>query len=91
MIGGVADPVGRAQEELCRLFPGKDGLEDAVVWARDVLADAGLDPAVAPLRCVRRLRRTNRSLGLLAARYLTDAVAGRRQDRASRPLNPHLE
>lgn len=91
MIGGVADPVGRAQEELRRLFPGKDGLKDAVAWARDVLAEAGLDPAAAPLRSVRLLRRTHRSLGLLAARYLTDAVAERRQERASRPLNPHVE
>ncbi|MGO1259021.1 MAG: hypothetical protein ACTMII_08725 [Brachybacterium sp.] len=91
MIGGVADPAGRAQEELHRLFPGENGLEEAVAWARDVLDEAGLDPAVAPLRSVRLLRRANRSLGLLTARYLTDAAAGRRQKRAARPVNPHLE
>lgn len=91
MIGGVADPVGQAQDELSRLFPGTDGPEEAVAWARGVLAGEGLDPAAAPLRSVRLLRRTNRRLGLVAARYLTDAAAGRKQERVSRPLNPHLE
>ncbi len=91
MIGGETDPVGRALEELRRLFPGTNGIEDAVAWAREVLAEAGLDPASAPVRSVRRLRRMNRRLGLLAARYLTDAAAERTQERAPRPLNPHLE
>lgn len=91
MIGGETDPVGRAEEELRRLFPGRNGLDDAVAWAREVLAEAGLDPAAAPLRSVRRLRRMNRRLGLVAARYLTDAAAGRRQERAPRSPNPYLE
>lgn len=91
MIGGVTDPVGQAQEELRRLFPGKNGHDDAVAWARDVLAEAGLDPASAPLRSVRRLRRENRRLGLVAARYLADTAAGRRPKHAPRPFNPHLK
>lgn len=91
MIGGVTDPVGQAHEELRHLFPGESGLEDAVSWARGVLGGKEVDPAAAPLRSVWLLRHSNRRLGLVAARYLTDAVAGRRQDRTSRPQSPHLE
>ncbi|GLI31583.1 hypothetical protein ACH0CV_10860 [Brachybacterium paraconglomeratum] len=36
-----------------------------------------LDAARSPLRSLRALRRAERRLGLITARYLVDAVAGR--------------
>ncbi|GAA4528011.1 hypothetical protein GCM10023160_25220 [Brachybacterium paraconglomeratum] len=91
MIGGVSDPVGRAQDQLRQLFPGQNGLDNAVAWATDVLAQELLDPAITPLRAARALRRTDRRLALVTARYLTEAAAGSKQKRSRTPLNPHLE
>jgi hypothetical protein len=91
MIGGTADPVGRAQKELRRLFPEDPDLSGATAWARETLREAGLDASSAPLRSLRALRRADRRLGAVAARYLVQSAAGRLGERPGRPFNPHLE
>jgi len=77
MIGSSRTPGQRARAQLAQLFGGAEGEERAVAWARDVLAQDGLDAARSPLRSLRALRRAERRLGLVTARYLVEAVAGR--------------
>ena len=62
----------------------------AVDWARDVLMERGIDPSAHPVRALRALRRADRRLSLVSARYLADATAGRPQ-RRSRARSPMLE
>jgi len=91
MIGGTTDPAGRARKQLHRLFPDDPELSGAVSWARETLRSAALEPSTAPLRSMRALRRADRRLGVVAARYLVEEAAGRAPARRRRPLNPHLE
>ncbi|MCT1776509.1 hypothetical protein [Brachybacterium sp. p3-SID957] len=88
MIGGAADPAARAEQEIKALFAGDDVIAHAVDWARGVLMDKGVDPSAHPLRAIRALRRADRRLGVVPARYLVDAAAGRptRRGRARSPL-----
>ena len=74
MIGGASDPAVRAEQEIKALFAGDDVIAHAVDWARDVLMDKGIDPSAHPLRAIRALRRADRRLGLVPARYLVDAL-----------------
>lgn len=90
MIGG-GDPAERAEREIRALFAEEGALERGVDWAREVLSRAGADPARRPLRSVRTLRRAERRLSPVAARYLVDAAAGRPPRRGAPRLNPHLE
>lgn len=89
MIGGAADPVGRAEQEIKALFAGDDVIADAADWARGVLMERGIDPSAHPMRAARALRRADRRLGHASARYLADAAAGRPPRRSSR-INPLL-
>jgi hypothetical protein len=90
MIGG-GDPARRAEQEIRALFAEDGALERGVDWAREMLAGAGADPVRRPVRCVRTLRRADRRLSLVAARYLVDAAAGRPARRGASGLNPHLD
>ena len=76
MIGGTVSPVERAKKQLTLLFPDDPGHREAVAWASAVLQNAQLDPSAAPLRSLRALRRADRRLGGVTARYLVDAAAG---------------
>ncbi|RCS78586.1 hypothetical protein CIK70_09880 [Brachybacterium alimentarium] len=77
MIGGVRRPNDHAVIELETLFAENGGVGGGIEWARTTLAAEGMDAKRRPLRAVRRLRRTERRLSIIAARYLVDAVAGR--------------
>lgn len=77
MIRSSENPVQHAQRILRRLFPEDPELTEAIAWARQELREAQLDPATAPLRSLRVLRRADRRLTFAAARYLVDAAAGR--------------
>lgn len=77
MIGGVRRPSDHAVIKLETLFAEDGGVEGGIEWARTTLAAEGMDAKRRPLRAVRRLRRTDRRLSMIAARYLVDAVAGR--------------
>lgn len=77
MIGGSIDPAGRAEREVRGLFADDDALDRAVAWAREILAVRGLDPSAQQLRSLRELRRADRRLSLVAARFLVEAAAGR--------------
>lgn len=79
MIGGVRRPSDHAVIELETLFAENGGVGGGIEWARTTLAAEGMDAKRRPwpLRAVRRLRRTERRLSIIAARYLVDAVAGR--------------
>lgn len=90
MISDPRGPVRRAEQQLMRLHPGESGVEDAVEWARGVLAECGLDPATAPLRAMLRLRRQDRRLRLVTARYLVERAAGRTPSSEPRSVPPHL-
>jgi hypothetical protein len=92
MIGGRTDPVGKAEEELHRLFPGERDLSGATAWAAETLRDAGVDATSAPLRSVRVLRRAERRLSAVTARYLVETVSDRPQGSRRRESGgPHLE
>ena len=90
MIGG-ADPVGRARQELRELFPDDEDFEGAVEWGRQVLAAERIDVGSASLRSVRALRKNDRRLSRVAARYLAEAAAGKRPGERTPSFNPHLE
>ncbi len=77
MISSSRTPSDRARAQIAQLFGGEQGEERAVAWALGVLEHAGLDASRAPLRSMRALRRAERRLGLVAGRYLVEAVAGR--------------
>ncbi|GAA1486153.1 hypothetical protein [Brachybacterium fresconis] len=77
MIGGEIDPTARAEREVRGLFADDEAVDRGVSWARQVLADAGIDPETQPMQAIRVLRRTERGLSLIAARYLVSAAAGR--------------
>ncbi|MGP5055125.1 hypothetical protein ACTXJ3_08520 [Brachybacterium paraconglomeratum] len=77
MISSSRTPSDRARAQIAQLFGGEQGEERAVAWARGVLEHAGLDASTAPLRSMRALRRAERRLGLVAGRFLVEAVAGR--------------
>ncbi len=92
MIGGRIDPVGKAEDELRRLFPGDRDLSAATAWAAETLRDAGVDATEAPLRSVRVLRRAERRLSAVTARYLVESVSDRRRGTRGRESgSPHLE
>lgn len=91
MIGGTADPVGRAQEQLRRLFPDDPEHTAAIAWARETLHSSGLDPDAAPLRSLRALRRADVRLDAVTARYLVEIAAGKPVNSRRPGLNPHLE
>ncbi|WP_394214749.1 hypothetical protein [Brachybacterium vulturis] len=86
MIGSSQGPAERAEQQLRGLFPDDPALTAATTWASETLRSAQLDPSSAPLRSVRALRRADRRLGALAARYLVEAAAGRP---APGPRRPH--
>lgn len=89
MIGDGADPVGRAEREVRGLFADGGALDRGVVWARKVLDRDGIDPAAQQLRAMRSLRRADRRLSLVAARYLVNAASGRSNARPG-PRSPLL-
>ena len=91
MIRSRRSPSDRARAQLEQLFSGPEGPEHATAWARAVLDEAGFDASRTPLRALRALRRADRRLSPIAARYLVDAVAGH-GDRGSvrRAWNPLL-
>lgn len=76
MIIGDMDPSARAEREVRGLFADDGALDRAVDWARTVLAEAGIDPVAQQLRAMRALRRAERRLSLVGARYLVSAVTG---------------
>lgn len=88
MIGGTADPVGRAEREVRGIFADETAMDRAVTWAREVLSDDGIDPSSQQLQAIRSLRRSERRLSLIAARYLVDAAAGRGPRRRRRHTGP---
>lgn len=77
MIGGDVDPVDAVRKELRQIFPHDEDLEAAAGWARGVLEGEGLDPDAVSLRSVRALRKHDRRLSRVAARYLADTAAGK--------------
>lgn len=90
MIGDGADPVGRAEREVRGLFADEHALDRAIQWAKDVLAEDGLDPSAQQLRAMRSLRRADRRLSLVSARYLVNASSGRVNPRPTSRRNPLL-
>lgn len=87
MIGSLS-PVERAQRQLRRLFPEDPELTGATAWARETLRLAGLDAAASPLRSLRILRRADRRLGAVTARYLVELAAGQDPAVRERPIPP---
>lgn len=90
MISDAKGPVRRAEHQLKRLHPGENAVEDAVQWAREILAEGGPDPATAPLRAMHRLRKEDRRLRLITARYLVERAAGRAPSTEPRNPPPYL-
>ena len=90
MIGGDVDPVGEARKELTQLFPDDEGFEVAASWARGVLEGESLDPDAVSMRSVRALRKHDRRLSRVAARYLADTAAGKEPRSGGRGFNPLL-
>lgn len=89
MIGPQKGPVDRAEAELAKLFAEDGGVSGAIAWARTASAQSDSDPVAHPLRTLRELRRADKRLSAVAARYLVEAVAGREPRPPSRP-NPLL-
>lgn len=79
-----------ALRRLARLFPDDPECAGAVAWAREVLVAAGLNPSRAPLRSMRSLRRAERRLDLVSARYLVQRAAGRPGRGPRGPRSPLL-
>jgi hypothetical protein len=77
MIGQRRGPSEHARAQIAQLFAGEDGVERAAGWARAVLAQEGLEAARSPLRSLRALRRADRRLSPVTARYLVAVLAGR--------------
>lgn len=91
MIGPRRSPSEHARAQISQLFAGEDGVERAASWARAVLAQEGLEPTRAPLRSLRALRRADRRLSPVTARYLVAVLAGRVDpSRESGSWNPLL-
>lgn len=71
ILGDDRDP----REVLAEIFdvPAPQGgspQPEAVSWARDVLAGAGVDPRQDPVRAIAVLRRADGRLGLVTTKYL---------------------
>lgn len=79
----------RAQKQLHRLFPDDPDLATATSWAVETLRNEALDPSASPLRSLRALRRADRRLGAVAARYLVETAAGRDPGSRRRPVPPN--
>jgi hypothetical protein len=84
MIGSSRTPGARARQQIAQLFDGPEGEERATEWARGVLAQDGLEARRTPLRALRALRRAERRLSPVTARYLVEAVAGRSESGSGR-------
>lgn len=93
MIGNQRDLLGRARREVQGLFADDGATDRAVSWARDVLSKDGIDASAQQLRAIRSLRRAERGLSLLGARYLVNAVNGQEEAGSSSPRrsSPLLE
>lgn len=92
MIGNQRDLLGRARREVRGIFADEGATDRAVSWARDVLAADGIDASAQQLRAIRSLRRAERGLSLMGARYLVNAVNGEEDGSASpRQSSPLLE
>lgn len=89
MIGSSRSPVDRAQKQLHRLFPDDPDLTGATAWAAETLRHEALDPSASPLRSLRALRRADRRLGAVPARYLVEAAAGRTPSSRRRAVPPN--
>lgn len=90
MLSRQVDPTVRAEREVRGLFADEGALERGVAWARAVLEEAELDASMQQLRALRALRRADRRLSLVAARYLVDRVGGSPAPRA-RDRSPLLD
>lgn len=88
MISSSQGPVERAEKQLHRLFPDDPDLAGARAWAAETLRSEALDPSASPLRSLRALRRADRRLGGVSARYLVETAAGRNPSSRRRPLPP---
>lgn len=92
MIGNQRDLLGRARREVRGLFADEGATDRAISWAREVLARDGIDASAQQLRAIRALRRAERGLSLVGARYLVNAVNGQQQGPgSSRRSSPLLE
>ena len=66
-----------AAREIKGLFADDSALDAGREWAVQTLEAAGLDPRREPIKGIHALRKANRRLSLVAARYLVDRAAGR--------------
>lgn len=89
MIDDGTNPAVHAERQLTVLYAPEGGLDAAVAWARAVLAADDRYAAKQPLRSARFLRRTDRRLSRVSARYLVNAVSGR-DHRGRGPRSPLL-
>lgn len=91
MISDDVNPSARAERQLAAVYAQDGGIDGAVAWARRTLEAARRDPSKRPLQSARALRRADRRLSLVSARYLVNAVSGRSdQGRGLRARNPLL-
>lgn len=77
MIIDDENPAARAERQLTAVYAQDGGIDGAVAWARRTLEAERRDPAKRPLQSARALRRADRRLSMVSARYLAHAVSGR--------------
>jgi hypothetical protein len=75
IFGDRRDPRHVLEELFGGTAPEDSAPEEAKAWARERLADAGVDPAAETVRAVRTLREQEPKLSLLPATYLVKQIA----------------
>lgn len=91
MITDGTNPAARAERQLSALYAQDGGVDDAIAWARRTLEAETRDPVKRPLQSARALRRADRRLSIVSARYLVNAVSGQHdQGREPGARNPLL-
>ncbi len=65
------------RQNLVSIFGGteSEALRDATAWAREFVAERGLDVQEKPILVVRELRRERRALSLVGAKTIVDALS----------------
>lgn len=71
----TTSPRRQAEIEVKGRFADDVALERAAAWARETLTAAGHDPSTTTVRGIKALREADRTLSLVAARYLADLAA----------------
>lgn len=90
MIGAFRNYGLEAENNVKAVFADDAVLDEALGWARTLLAEARIDPRRRPGRAAKRLRTARPELTMLGARYIVHRLRGGARPPKERRVHPAL-